>query len=91
MGFLSDDFTQHLVNLMMNSFEPLTDDQALLEAELEGRLQNDMTTNDVLASLSRAKYHVMGELIANEYETPDSERMLDEGYTRERAIEHFRE
>ena len=83
-------FTDRLENLMLNSFEPMTEEQALDEARWEGLLQNELTVNDVFAALARAKYNVLGELIANEYETPDSDRMLDEGHTRERAIEHFK-
>jgi hypothetical protein len=82
-------FTERLENLMMNSFEPMTEEQALDEARWEGYLQNELTVNDVFAALARAKYSVLGSLIANEYETPDSERSLEDGFTRERAIEHW--
>lgn len=82
-------FTERLEDLMLNSFEPMTEERALDEAKWEGLLQNELTVNDVFAALARAKFNVLGELIANEYETPDSDRMLDEGFTRERAIEHF--
>lgn len=82
-------FTERLENLMMNSFEPMTEESALEWAAWEGVLENDMTTNDVFAALARAKFSVLGSLIANEYETPDSDRMLDEGHTRERAIEKW--
>ena len=84
-------FTERLENLMMNSFEPMTEEQALDEARWEGLLQNELTVNDVFAALARAKYSVLGSLIANEYETPDSDRMLDEGHTRERAIKKWLE
>lgn len=84
-------FTERLENLMMDSFEPMTEEQALDEARWEGVLQNELAVNDVFAALARAKYSVLGSLIANEYETPDSDRMLDEGHTRERAIEHWLE
>jgi len=67
----------------------MTEEQALNEARWEGLLQNDMTTDDVFAALARAKFSVLGSLIANEYETPDSDRMLDEGFTRERAIQKW--
>ena len=84
-------FTEKLENMMLNSFEPMTEDQALNEARWDGLLQNDLTVNDVFACLARAKFRVLGELLANEYETPDSDRMLDEGFTRERAIKDFME
>ena len=85
------EFTDRLENIMLNSFEPMTEEQALDEARCEGLLQNDLTVDHALAALARAKFTVLGELIANEYETPDSERMLDEGFTRERAIKNFME
>ena len=82
-------FTERLEDMMMGCSEPMTEEQALDEARWEGLLQNELTVNDVFAALARAKYRVLGSLIANEYETPDSDRMLDEGHTRDRAIKHW--
>ena len=79
-------FTERLENLMLGSFEPMTEEQALDQAEWDGVL-NELTVNDVSAALARAKFRVLGELIANEHETPDSVRIL--GENREQAIEYF--
>jgi hypothetical protein len=88
MSETSKRFTDRLEDLMLNSFEPMTEESALEWARWEG-VTNEMTNNDVFAALARAKFSVLGSLVANEYETPDSDRMLDEGHTRERAIEHW--
>jgi len=80
-------FTERLEDLMLGSFEPMTEESALEWARWEGVLENDMTTNDVFAALARAKFSVLGSLIANEYETPDEDRWSDG--SREQSIEKW--
>lgn len=83
----SHPFTQKLVTVMLHRMEPIDKWEAVVIAKNEGCLANDMTKDDVYASLSRAKFHVLGELIANEYETPDSVRIF--GESREQAIKYW--
>lgn len=76
--------TERFKDWMLKAMEPLDQSDAL-EIAIEEGLE-DMEPDAVYACLSRAKFHVLGELVANEYETPDSDRMLDDGYTRQKAI-----
>lgn len=76
--------TERMKDWMLKTMEPLDQSDAL-EIAIEEGLE-DMEPDLICACLSRAKFYVLGELVANEYETPDSERMLDHGYTREKAI-----
>ena len=74
MSFRSHALCERFINMMMDMAEPLSPEQAIDEAKSEGYYPEKETVDHVLAHLARARWEVLGSYIANEYETPDSER-----------------
>lgn len=90
MSFRSHALCERFNNMMMDMAEPLSPEQAIDEAKSEGYYPEKETVDHVLAHLARARWEVLGSYIANEYETPDSERTDTDGTpitTRQRQIE----
>ncbi|MGB1815013.1 MAG: hypothetical protein ACPHJ3_06625 [Rubripirellula sp.] len=92
MSYRSHALCERFRIMMMETAEPLSPEQAIDEARREGYYPEKETVDHVLAHLSRARCEVLGECIANEYETPDSDRTDTDGTpitTRQRQIERW--
>lgn len=90
MSYRSHALCERFRIVMMEMSEPLSPDQAIDEAKSEGYYPEKETVDHVLAHLARARCEVLGEYIANEYETPDSARTDTDGTpitNRQRQIE----
>lgn len=82
---------QALINLMMDMGEFIEDIHDAREdlADYAPGIFEPETDEAMEAHLARAAAYVLGEFIANEWETPDSDRCP--GFTRERAIADWHE